>query len=203
MTLTLSNASGAEISDAAATGTIRNTELDPLTASFKNVPSEHDGESAFTFQVQFSEEAGISYVTLRDESFTETKGDVTEARRVNGRHDLWEITVEPESREAVTIALAGDRTCGTTGAVCTRGDDPQPLSNSPSATVTGPDEDRAATNTAATGAPTISGTPQVDETLTASVSDITDADGTTPTLGTSGFAGAPTFRARPTPATPW
>ena len=41
----------------------------------------------------------------------------------------------------------------------------------------GPDDDPAVTNTVATGAPTISGTAQVDETLTASVSDISDADG--------------------------
>ena len=116
-------------------------------------------------------------MTLRDESFSVTDGDVTGARRVDGRHDLWEVTVEPESREAVTISLNGDRDCGTTGAVCTRGDDPRPLSNSPSATVAGPAEDPAVTNTAATGAPTISGTPQVDETLTASVSGISDADG--------------------------
>ena len=49
-----------------------------------------------------------------------------------------------------------------------------PLSNSP---VAGPDEDPAVTNTGAPGAPTISGTAQVDETLTASVSGISDADG--------------------------
>ena len=141
LTLTLSNASGATLADAEATGTIHNTEItepDPLTASFSGTPADHDGESAFTFQVQFSEEVGISYVTLRDESFSETNGDVTAARRVDGRHDLWEITVEPDdSREAVTITLNGDRDCGTTGAVCTRGDDPKPLSNSPSATVAG------------------------------------------------------------------
>ena len=66
------------------------------------------------------------------------------------------------------------------------------------------DEEPAATNTAATGAPTISGTPQVGETLTASVSDISDADG----LDDASYAyqwirGAPTSRALPTPATPW
>ena len=148
-----------------------------LTASFGEVPVEHDGQSAFTVRVEFSEDVGISYVTLRDESFSVTDGDVTGARRVDGRHDLWEMTVESESREAVTISLPGGRACGTAGAVCTRGDDPRPLSNSPSATVAGPAEDPAVTNTAATGAPTISGTAQVDETLTASVSGISDADG--------------------------
>ena len=144
LTLTLSNASGADLGDAVATGTIRNTEAtqtDPLTASFNSVPTEHDGETAFSFRVEFSEDVGISYVTLRDDSFTVTQGDVTRARRVDGRHDLWEITVEPDLREAVTISLAGGRGCGTEGAVCTRGDDPSPLSNSPSATVAGPPND--------------------------------------------------------------
>ena len=144
VTLTLSNASGADLGDAVAMGTIRNTEApetDPLTASFESVPAEHDGETAFSFRVEFSEDVGISYITLRDESFSVTEGEVTGARRVNGRHDLWEITVEPDSREAVTISLAGGRDCGTDGAVCTRGDDPSPLSNSPSATVAGPPND--------------------------------------------------------------
>ena len=149
----------------------------PLTASFENMPVAHDGSSRFSFRVAFSEDIGISYVTMRDDAFEVDEGDVTGARRVDGRHDLWEITVEPDSREAVTITLNGGRDCGTTGAVCTRGDDPRPLSSSPSATVAGPDDDPAVTNTVATGAPTISGTAQVNETLTASVSDISDADG--------------------------
>ena len=178
LTLTLSNVAGAELAEAEATGTIRNTEApvpNPLTARFTHLSSAHDGEGAFTFRVEFSEEVGISYKTLRDESFSVTNGDVTRARRVDGRHDLWEITVEPDSREAVAITLPGGRDCGTTGAVCTRGDDPRPLSNSPSATVAGP----VVTNTLPTGAPTISGTARVGETLTASVVEIADTDGLT------------------------
>ena len=76
-------------------------------------------------------------MALRDESFSVTNGDVTRARQVDGRHDLWEIAVEPDSREVVTISLPGGRACGTTGAVCTRGDDPRPLSIRPSETVGG------------------------------------------------------------------
>ena len=148
-----------------------------LTAAFGEVPAEHDGQSAFNVRVEFSEDVGISYVTLRDESFSVTDGDVTGARRVDGRHDLWEITVEPDSREAVTISLPGGSACGTAGAVCTRGDDPRPLSNSPSATVAGPADDAPEPNTAAAGAPTINGTPQVGEALTVSTSAISDADG--------------------------
>ena len=65
-----------------------------LTAAFGEVPAEHDGQSAFNVRVEFREDVGISYKALRDESFSVTDGDVTGARRVDGRHDLWEITVE-------------------------------------------------------------------------------------------------------------
>ena len=109
---------------------------EPLTAAFVNLPAEHDGENAFRFRVAFSEDIATSYATLRDESFTVTEGEVTEARRVDRRNDLWEIAVEPDSREAVTITLPGGRACGmSVGAVCTGGDIPKPLGNSPSATV--------------------------------------------------------------------
>ena len=142
------------------------TTAEPLTAEFRGLPT------AFTFRIAFSEEIGISYRTLRDDAFTVSGGEVTGARRVDGRHDLWEITVAPDSGGDVTITLPGDRACGTAGAVCTRGDDPSPLTNSPSATVAGPSANRAAA-----GAPTIGGTPRVGEELTASTSGISDADG--------------------------
>ena len=148
------------------------TTAEPLTVEFRGLPTRHDGRTAFTFRIAFSEEIGISYRTLRDDAFTVSGGEVTGARRVDGRHDLWEITVAPDSDGDVTITLPGDRACGTAGAVCSRGDDPSPLTNSPSATVAGPSANRAAA-----GAPTIGGTPRVGEELTASMSGISDADG--------------------------
>ena len=147
----------------------------PLTARLTGIPEAHDGETAFRFRVAFSEDVGIDEQSLRDHSFTVSGGEVTGAQR--DRHDLWEITVAPDSDGDVTITLPGDRECGTAGAVCTRGDDPSPLTNSPSATVAGPADDARDPNTAATGTPTISGTPQVGETLTADTSGISDEDG--------------------------
>ena len=180
LTITLSNASGAEISDGLATGTITDgdTESVPLTAAFQDMPDSHDGSTAFTFRVLFSEDVGISYANMRDDAFSLSEGDVTGARRVDGRNDLWEITVEPDDNSDVGITLPANRSCTTTGAICTREDSPRQLTNSPTATVTGPAE-APPTNTSATGAPTISGTPQVDQTLTADTSSITDEDGLT------------------------
>ena len=150
----------------------------PLTGAFHDLPDSHDGSAAFTFRVLFSEDVGVSYVNMRDDAFSLSEGGVTGARRVDGRSDLWEITVEPDDNSDVGITLPANRSCATTGAICTRGDSPRQLTNSPTATVTGPAEAPPA-NTSAAGAPTISGTPQVEQTLTADTSSITDEDGLT------------------------
>ena len=77
----------------------------PLTAEFQDLPDSHDGSATFIFQVLFSEDVGISYVNMRDDAFSVSDGDVTGARRVNGRNDLWEITVEPDDNSDVGITL--------------------------------------------------------------------------------------------------
>ena len=161
----------------------------PFTALFSGMPTNHDGETAFTFRVQFNEDAAIGYVNMRDHAFTISDGDVTSARRVDRRSDLWEITVEPDSAANVAISLPGNRTCGTTGAVCTRGPNARELTNSPSTTVPGPEEETA-TNTPAAGTPTITGTAKVDQMLTAGTSGITDADGLTNASYTHSWAAA-------------
>ena len=76
--LLLSNVTGASVKNYEAVGTIRNDEAResntdpeeaPLTASFVNVPAEHDGGSAFRFRVAFSEDIGISFRSLREDAF--------------------------------------------------------------------------------------------------------------------------------------
>ena len=109
---------------------------EPLTASFEGMPAEHDGQGSFSFRVAFSEGIRISYKTVRDASFTVTAGEVTQARRVDGRRDLWKITIEPDSDEAVTVRLPETTDCDTSGAICTG--DGRPLSHALSATVAGP-----------------------------------------------------------------
>ena len=85
-TVTLSNAAGADLGTQAATGTIRNRPVVPLTARFSGVPAEHDGSSTFTFRVRFNLEPKVGYQVLRDESFAVTGGTVEKARRVDGRN---------------------------------------------------------------------------------------------------------------------
>ena len=147
------------------------TVVTPLTAEFQDAPDKHDGTGVFTFVIAFSEPISISYKTLRDDSLEVTNGSATKARRVDGQSDLWEITVEPDSDAAVTVVLPITEGCGSEGAVCTS--DGTKLSNRSELTVPGP----AAANSPATGAPIISGTAQVGETLTVDTSGIDDADG--------------------------
>ena len=145
----------------------------PLTASFAEVPARHDGSSAFTFELHFSEDFGgrLSYRALRDHALSAAGGRVTGARRqAQNRNRTWIIEVQPDSREAVTVTLSATTDCAADGAICTP--DGRPLSNAPTVTVSGPPS-----NSPATGAPAITGTAQVGETLTASTAGIADADG--------------------------
>ena len=109
----------------------------PLTASFSNVPNSHDGQTAFTFELRFSEEFGISYVTLRDHAFSVTGGTVNKAKRLTqGSNIGWTITVTPDSAAHVTIDLPATADCEAQGAVCTA--DGRQLSNRLEFTVSGP-----------------------------------------------------------------
>ena len=80
----------------------------PLTASFATKPSTHDGQTAFTFELLFSEAVKLSQVILRDHAFTVTDGTVTRAKRlIQGSNIGWTITVTPDSA-ASGAACTGD-----------------------------------------------------------------------------------------------
>ncbi len=154
----------------AATSTVT-ARPNPVTATIHNAPVSHDGNSAFTFELHFSEAFSISYKTLRDHAFTVTGGEVVKARRLEkGKNVRWEITVLPSSNREVTVSLPITTDCDDDGAVCTG--DGRKLSSAVTFTV-------SVQNFAATGAPAISGTARVGETLTADNSAISDSNGLT------------------------
>ncbi len=160
-----------------ASVTVLDDDGAPLTAEFRDAPESHNGEDAFALRIAFSEAVAVSYRTLRDHALEVTGGSVTRAKRVDGRSDLWRITIEPDSDAEVTVVLPVTNDCDAEGAVCTG--DGGPLSNRLELTVPGPvaEEEKAPENSPATGGPGITGTAQVGETLTADTSGIADADG--------------------------
>ena len=143
----------------------------PLTATTHDAPGSHDGSAAFSFELWFSEAPAVGFATVRDHAFTVTEGSVDNVRRlVPGNNARWEITVTPSSEADVTVALNSTTKCSAEGAICNV--DGVKLSGVLELVVPGP-----SSNSAATGAPTIGGTARVGESLTASTSDIADADG--------------------------
>ena len=111
-------------------------EQEPLTASFEGVPSEHDGQTAFTLRMAFSEP--LSWMNgrrLREDVVAVAGGRATKASRVNRRRDLWQLTVEPDSPADVTVTLAAGAACDSPAAVCTK--DGRALSQGISTTVRG------------------------------------------------------------------
>ena len=94
-------------------------EAAPLTASFEGLPDAHDGATAFTFRLSLSDDIANTDADVRDSAFEVTGGSVTDVGRVDGRNDLWEITVTPDGTGNVGIVLLPARACGTAGALCT------------------------------------------------------------------------------------
>ena len=107
-----------------------------LTAAFVSVPPAHDGSTAFTLRLEFSEDVAGRFRKMRNDIFEVTGGAVTDLRRVNRRRDLWTVTVAPSSHDAVTVSVPTGRACDVSGAVCTA--DGERLSSRVEATVPGP-----------------------------------------------------------------
>ena len=117
-------------------GSSEQTEATPLTATLEDVPSNHDGSSAFTLRIAFSAEVDITAQQMRDHALTISNAAVTNATRVDGRSDLWELTVEPAGTGAISILVPLNRPCSETGALCTA--DGRMLSVAPAHQVPGP-----------------------------------------------------------------
>ena len=159
---------------AETSGAVSNaTEEQPLTASFASVPGAHDGESGFQVQIAFSEDVETTPEDMRDHALLVSGGTVTDAAGVDDRKDLWELTVEPTGTGPVSIQTPQGRACTETGALCTA--DGRSLTSSLALRVPGPQQQQA--NTPATGQPTVTGTLEVGQTLTADTLGIADDDG--------------------------
>ena len=115
---------------------------------------------------------------MRDHVLDVTNGDVASVRRTTqGSNIRWEITVQPDGNDEVTLLLPITDHCDDEGAVCTSAN--KKLLIGAVVFVRGPGESEAPTpaNTPATGNPAVTGTARVGQTLTADTSGIADADG--------------------------
>ena len=135
-TLTLSNAAGATLGEAGATGTIADA-ANALTASFHGLPDEHDGRKLFAFEIRFSEEFGGMRLTAVKRALAVTGGRLIDAKRtVRGQNRRVTVRVRPSQSGDVTLALVATSDCSAADAICAS--DGRTLS-AVSATVPGPD----------------------------------------------------------------
>ena len=112
------------------------TPVDLLTASFANVPADHNG-SNFTFQLNFSENVDAGYARIQDHAFTVTGGSIASASRTTqGSNQGWNVEVNPTGNGSVTITLPETTDCSDSGAICTGNE--RMLSHATSVTVAGP-----------------------------------------------------------------
>ena len=95
------NADGASPRSDPVKATPSGPSAELLTASVAEAPAEHDGEE-FSVQIEFSEDVETK---AKDARFRVRGGSVAKARRVNGRRDLWQVDVQPDSAATVTLRL--------------------------------------------------------------------------------------------------
>ena len=108
----------------------------PVTASFGNMPAEHNG-STFTFDLSFSENVAAGYARIRDHAFSVNGANIKKAqRKTQGSNQNWTVTVDPTGNGGVSITLPETTNCNNAGAICT--DDGRKLNHSTSDSVQGP-----------------------------------------------------------------
>ena len=152
----------------------------PLFGALRDGPENHDGSSAFTVELHFSDEVSLEFAAVRDHVLDVTGGSVTALQPSDPDSETpnmrWQITITPSGDGAVSIVLPPTTDCTDAGAVCT--DNGKMLSTRLELVITGPSSEQSSEeNSAATGLLVITGTAQVGETLTADTSGIADADG--------------------------
>ena len=174
-------------------------DTEPLTARFEGLPEAGHGGAGtpFAFRLVFSEAVSTNPEALRDHALEVTNATVEAVSRVDDRSDLWEVRLTPESDAMVTVSLSPPADCDAAGAVCT--EDGRMLSVGVARVIFGPPP-----NSPATGQPTISGTAQVGQTLTADTSGIADEDGLdNVTFSYQWMADDANIQGATDPPTPW
>ena len=156
-----------------------------LTATFPASPfqsSRHKGDDdrpqvivAFNLPVQSFDK------TTPSVSLTGATVSSLVRHEEDGLENAWVFFLDPEGNDEIVFTLVAGQSCDV-GGICTG--EGKMLSEGGTTTLPGPDEEDKPDNTGsnepnspATGVPTISGTAQVGETLTANTSGVADADG--------------------------
>ena len=94
---------------------------DPITATWSNVPDEHDGTEPFDLQLAFSANPkGFSYRGIAASVVDIHGGSIDRAwRRQKGSSQYWGVKVTPSGTGNVTVSVNATTDCAAHHAVCT------------------------------------------------------------------------------------
>lgn len=90
----------------------------PITVRLEADRVFHSGSPALPVRIQLSEPLMTSSQILRRQALQVSGGSMMDLRRVEGRSDLWELIVSPQSAAAVAISLDATGLCVSDGAGC-------------------------------------------------------------------------------------
>ena len=172
--LTVRATAGTASADVTVTVTV--AAAAPLTAEFpasRFSSASHSGTDDRP-QVIVTFSRAVTTISTSTPSVSVTGGSVSSVRahEEEGLQHAWIFFLDPDGTAAIEFSLVADQACDA-GGICAA--DGAQLSVAPAArSIPGP---AVTENSEATGAPTISGTVRVYETLTADTSGIADADG--------------------------
>ena len=110
----------------------------PLTASFSDVPSEHDGTGPFELRFRLSAApAGLSHRTVRNGLFDVSGGSIGRAWHLQkGNNEGWGLRIVPSGYGDVTLTVRATTDCAGTPGLCTS--DGRKLAGGLQATIAGP-----------------------------------------------------------------
>ena len=116
-------------------GPLGTRPLAPPTVVFKEVPARHDGTTAFSVEIHFSEAVAVDAAGLEAGLVTVSGGTLSSVT-AGAAPQKWAVSVQPTGAADVQVTIAGGVPCGQAGAVCTA--DGRALYNRASVSVAGP-----------------------------------------------------------------
>ena len=127
------------VADDQPAGTVVPNFTPPLRVRIEKRPQTHDGETAFTFILKFSER--LKNQALGSKVVRITGGTHKGSLRLRGNEERWAFRVKPSGGGDVTVLLAKSETCEPDIACTEEGE--RPLSSGLIFTVTGPGDEAA------------------------------------------------------------